>query len=425
MKMKAAVAILGLLAGSVSRAFAMGIEVVNNDDVNLNVGGRIQEVAYGQIVDDPHRDDGRAYLFLKQARLRFFGHVYDAKFDMQWVGAAEDINGSNAGLTLLDAWFDVPLFNWQGSWLKVGQYRVPYGRQAVTEEGHFQFVSPSIDFLGVYLGRDVGAAVHTYHGKFAGVLSVQTGGSRGVPLRFLPEQLGVPLTTVRIGYNDGLDKDIFTASQNDLTPQRVTKAAYLNASYLSDTRIGHSTVLNVRTSDKTLLMNTNWNPFIGRTPNKSGEYVQVGGDVAARGPIGDMAWSTEAEYNYVSFQNDHGFIDMSSVRVQAGLLKGKIEFSARYAVLFPDNNLRSGTRRITDEPIQEVTPAISYYIRGHDNKIVLDFPVLIDVPVFIERGIGAYVATEQVDQASLLSNANNSVNRQTVPEVRIMYQLAF
>jgi hypothetical protein len=425
MKIAKALAGLALGASLASQGFGMGIEVVNNDDFNLNIGGRIQEVAYGQVVDDPHRDDGRLYLFLKQARLKLYGRVQDTKFEMQWVGAAEDVNGSNAGLTLLDAYFDVPVFNWEGTWMRVGQYKVPYGRQAVTDEALMQMVSPSIDFLGVNLGRDVGAAIHTYRGKFAGVFNVQTGGSRDVPLRFLPEQLGIPLIVVRMGYNDGLDADAFAASQNDLSPQRVTKAAFINGAYLNDTRIGHSTVLNVRTSDKTLLMNPNWNPYIARAPMVRGEYWQVGGDMAARGPVGNMAWTAEAEYNYAAYWNRYGKVHLSGARVQGGLLRKKIEVAIRYAVLFPDKDFRVGTRRFARDPIQEVAPAISYYIRGHDNKIVLDFPVLIDVPVFIENNVGAYVATEQVDQASVLSSAANRVERQTVPEARIMYQLAF
>ena len=419
-------AILALATGLAASGFAMSHEVVNNDTFNLNIGGRIQEVAYGQLLHDPVKDNARVYLFLKQARFRVNGRVDDAKYDMQWVGAAEDVNGSNNGLTLLDASFDVPLFNWQSTWFKVGQFKVPYSRESLNEEAYFQFVEHSIDFLGFNAGRDVGAAIHTYPGKFAGTLGVFTGGSRDVPLRFLPEHLGVPLVVTRFGYNDGLDKDIYTVAQNDLKPVRVTKAVYVNAMYLRDTKIGHSTVLNVRTSEKSLLMNSNWNPFIARAPLNSGEFWQYGWDAAARGPLGSNAWSAEAEGNYASYKNDYGKLHLAGGRVQGAILVDKVEFALRYAILVPDNNFKSGAVSVTGhQPIQEVAPAVTYYIHGHDNKIVLDFPVLFDVPVFIEAGAGAYVSTEQPDQVTVIAAAGGRVERQTVPEGRIMYQLAF
>ena len=157
----------------------MGHEIVNTDDFTLNIGGRIQEVAYGEVVHDPvpEKDNARVYLFLKQARLDLNGRVDGIKFNTEWVGAAEDINGSNNGLTLLDFSFDVPVYHMDSTWLKVGQFKVPYGRESITDEAQFQLVEHSIDFLGFNLGRDVGVAVHTYAGKFAGTAGVFTGGS--------------------------------------------------------------------------------------------------------------------------------------------------------------------------------------------------------------------------------------------------------
>ncbi len=430
----AAVLALGISA----QGMGMGHEVVNTDNFNLNIGGRIQEVAYGQVVDDPvqSKDDLRAYLFLKQARLNLNGRVDNVKFATEWVGAAEDVNGSNNGLTLLDFWFDVPFFKTESTWFKVGQFKVPYGREAINDEAQFQMVSQSVNFLGFNLGRDVGAALHTYKDKWAGTLGIYTGGARDVPLRFLPEHLGVPMTVARIGYNDGLDKDIFTVAQNDMRPTRVVKATYVNGMYMKDTRIGHSTVLNSRTSEKSLLMNPNWNPYLTRgrpaintQPNlmDRGTFWQAGWDAAIRGPMGDKnAWNAEAEFNYGDYENRYGSLHISGARVQGGMLFNKFEAALRYAVLFPDNNFLQGTTQITgDRPIQEVTPAFSYYIKGHDHKIVLDFPIMIDVPVFIENSAGAYVGIEQPDQTTVIVPATGRVERQTVPEARVMYQLAF
>jgi Phosphate-selective porin O and P len=305
------------------------------------------------------RKNQRAY---KKNTAETHGRVDNIKFNTEWVGAAEDVNGSNTGLTLLDFSFDVPLFNTESTWFKVGQFKVPYSRESITDEAQFQLVEHSINFLGFNLGRDVGAALHTYQGRFAGTMGIFTGGARDVPLRFLPEHLGVPMLVARLGYNDGLDKDVFTIAQNDLRPQRTVKATYINAMFMKNTHIGHSTVLQARN------------------------------------------------------------LRISGARVQGGVLMNKFETTIRYAVMVPDENFaKSGTKITGNRPIQEVVPALSYYIKGHDHKVVLDFPVLIDVPIFIENAAGAYVSVEQPDQASVIVPATGRVERQTVPEARLMY----
>ncbi len=418
-----------LTLGIAASAFAMGHEIANTDNFTMNIGGRIQEVAYGQLVHDPvpSKDNARVYLFLKQARLNINGQVEGIKYNTEWVGAAEDINGSNNGLTLLDFWFDVPVYKTQSTWFRVGQFKVPYGRESLNDEAQFQMVDTSIDYKSFNLGRDVGAALHSYFGKFGGTAGVFTGGARDVPLRFLPEHLGVPMFVGRVGYNDGLDKDVYTVAQNDLHPVRFVKATHINGMYMKDTRIGHSTVLNTRTSEKTFMLNTNWNPYLARTPYDRGSFWQGGWDGAMRGPIGkDSAWTAEAQADYSSYSNKYGALRTWGLRTQAGVLKGKFEAALRYALLIPDNNFTNGGVKITGtEKMQEVTPAFSYYMRGHDHKVVLDFPILINVPVFIENAAGLYVSTEQPDQASVIKPATGGVARQTVPEARIMYQLAF
>ncbi len=433
-------AVVAMLLSIASSGFGMGIEVVKNDKLNLVIGGRIQVVGYGQYVEDPAASAARVYLFMKQARLNMHGHVDGIKYNTEWVGAAEDVNGSNNGLTLLDFSFDVPVYKTEATWFKIGQFKVPYGRESIADEGQYQLTDHSPNFKGFNLGRDYGAALHTYKGKFAGALGVFTGGSRDVPLRFIPEKLGVPMLVARIGLNDGLDQDIFTVAQNDLNPQRTSKAAYVNAMYFQDTRIGHSTVLGARTAEKSWLMNSNWNPYITRgapvagspaTKNRidGGQFFQVGWDAAARGKFSSgLVWSTEAEMDYGQFHNNYGRIDLAGGRVQAGLLKDKVEVAMRYSIILPDDAFAAtfGGRRNTGvRPINEVAPAVTYYVRGHDFKIVMDAPVLFDVPVFVEHNVGSYVSTQQPDQATVNAAGKGYMERQTVPEVRLMFQLAF
>jgi hypothetical protein len=65
-------------------------------------------------------------------------------------------------------------------------------------------------------------------------------------------------------------------------------------------------------------------------------------------------------------------------------------------------------------------------------KLVGDLPVLINVPVFHElftgakqTNVGAYVATDQPDQSTVINTTGNYVDLQTVVQARLMLQVAF
>ncbi|PYQ47351.1 MAG: hypothetical protein DMF78_24020, partial [Acidobacteria bacterium] len=219
-------------------------EVVKNDKFTLNANGRMQWLAVGQKLDDPFRSDDRMYLFMKQARLRLTGKYGDAKFDVQLAYGGEDVIAASpgVGLGLLDFSFDVPTpFKTR---VKVGQFRVPYGRERLTDAGTLNFGDRSIQSLGFSWNRDVGAALSKRHGKFAGTVGVFTGGGRDVPQRYLPEKIGSPMLVTRFGYDDGIDEDVYTVNSRVASPDRTRLAAYFNALYLKDSLIGHSTVLN-------------------------------------------------------------------------------------------------------------------------------------------------------------------------------------
>lgn len=434
--------VVAIMLGMFPRAFAMGHEVVSNDKFNLNIGGRLQLVGYGQYVTDPYMSNARVFLFLKQARLNLHGNVEGSKYNMEWVGGAEDVNGSNTGLTLLDFSFDVPWFKTENTWLRVGQFKVPYGREEINNDAEFQLVDTSILYKGFNLGRDYGLALHTVRGKMTAAAGVFTGGARDVPLRFLPERLGVPMLVARVGYNDGLDVDAFTVSQNDPNVKRTVKAAYINGMYFKDSMVGHSSVLAARTTEKNWLINGNWNPYIVRGAPVAGspatvnhisrsDYYQFGGDLAARGLMSCGAtWNTEAQLDYGRISNGYGNIEMVGARVQGGVLKKNVEVALRYSAVLPDqhfvNVFGSNLPLTGTQPIHEVAPAVSYYFRGHDMKLVADFPILVNVPVFVEKNVGTYVSTEQPDQASVTATAAKGyAERQLVPEARLMFQLAF
>lgn len=433
--MKRTVVTVGLMA-LVGIAQARAGEVVKNDKFTLDASGRMQWLAVGQKLDDPFRSDDRMYLFMKQARLRLTGKYNDAKFDVQLAYGGEDVIAASpgVGLGLLDFSFDVPTpFKTR---VKVGQFRVPYGRERLTDSGTLNFGDRSIQSLAFSWNRDVGAALSKKHGKFAGTVGVFTGGGRDVPQRYLPEKIGSPMLVTRFGYDDGVDEDIYTVSSREVRPDRTRVAAYFNALYMKDSLIGHSTVLNVRSTDKSLLLNPNWNPFVAQTPFVQGRVWQAGGDVVVRAPLGAYGVTAEAEANYGTFSNTYGTVTLKSGRVQAGISRGAFDATLRHAVLYPDARM-ANTFTLTgsttaqhsplfenDRPIREYTPSLTYHYRSNV-AVVADMPIYTNMLVFQENRLGTYVATEHPDQATVVKPGAGTAARERVVEGRLMVQVTF
>jgi hypothetical protein len=411
-----------------------GMEVFNTEQkpviekASLSVDGRLQFFGLGQVVKDPHRNDGRLFLFLKQARLRFHGNIEDVRYNTQLAFAGEDEvkSGQNASLNLLDFDFDLPLHN--AVRLKVGQFKVPYSRERLTNGGQQLFAERSFGNLAWRVGRDVGGAVYAKGDNFAGTLGVFTGGGRDVPERFLPEKLGIPMTVLRVGYDDGVGQDLFDIDSTIGTTDRPRMAAYVNALWTQDTLIGHSVVLGVKTSEIPLILNKNWNPYLAKAPLDPGSLVQVGGDWVFKAPLGGATVMASAEGNYAAYKNTYGRIDISGGTGMVGVAKGKVELATRYTYLNLGKKVTPGGGRfiLTDNrPLQEVAPSLTYHVKKGRSKVLFDFPVLFDVPVVVEKGLGSYVITEQPDQVTLIKTAGNTLRRRTVVEGRMIYQLSF
>src|SRR5437773_3049244 len=147
--MKRTFTVLGLLAmlGGVSSQ-ARAANLVENDKFKLNANGRLQWLGVGQKLDDGFANHNRMYLFMKQARLRVNGQYEGVKFDVQWAYGGEDIVAASPGiaLSLQDFSFDIPLPG--STWLKIGQFRVPYSRERITDSGTLNFGDRSIQNLG-------------------------------------------------------------------------------------------------------------------------------------------------------------------------------------------------------------------------------------------------------------------------------------
>lgn len=432
--MKRTLFVLGI-AALVGTVHARAGEVVRNDKFTLNANGRMQWLAVGQKVNDEFRNDDRLYLFMKQARLRLNGNYHDAKFDVQLAYGGEDLIAASpgVGLGLLDFSFDVPTP--LHTRVKVGQFRVPYGRERLTDSGTLNFGDRSIQALGFNWNRDVGAALHTYRGRFAGTVGVFTGGGRDVPQRYLPEKLGSPMLVARLGYNDGIDEDIFIVRSRAEQPDRIKVAVYGNALYLKDSLIGHSTVLNVRSTDKSLLLNGNWNPYIAKAPLTQGRVWQAGGDAVVRAPLGRYTVTGEIEANYGTFSNTYGSLAIKGGRVQVGVSRGALDASIRHAVLYPDTKMANtytptgGTPQnsilfTSGKPMREFTPSLTYHYRSNV-ALVADLPILVNMLVFKENKLGTYIATEHPDQVTVVKPGSGTAARENVYEARLMVQVTF
>lgn len=432
----AAAALLAAL-GTDGRA----LPVVRTDKLALDVHGRGQMIGVGQIVPDPFRDHARVYLFMKQSRLGFKGSYEDVKFETQFSFGGENANGSNTDLGMLDFVADVPLKPLgEESSLKIGQFRVPYGREGLTDRGYMNFSERSIANMASYQTRDYGLALQRHSGSFAGTIGVFSAGGRDVPQRYLPERLGVPEVVARVGYNDGVDEDVYHVKGTDLGLTRTTKAAYLNALYMQDTLIGHGVVMNLRTIDKNLLIDSAYNPFIAAGPNgtagsattlQRGNVWFVGGDAVIRHPLPNgHAVEAEAQADWGGYQNRYGSLHIASARAQASYQFKPYQMGVRYAALMMDRNANylSGGKRYSPglgSAVHEITPSLTWHMKEHHLKIVADAPVYLNMPVYIEKGVGAYVFASQPGQVSTLTGAGATVVRRPVVEGRMLFQFMF
>ncbi len=434
MKLKSLVTAAALVAGVPGAATAA--EVLKTDTATLDVGGRLQLLGFAQHVDDTFRNDARAYMFLKQARIQMHGNVEDWRFKLSLaMGGEVEVKAPTPGvaLDLLDLYVDVPT-PFQSTYVRVGQFKVPYSRERLTDSGDILFGERSIQNLAFRMGRDVGAAAYTNQGIFAGGVGIFTAGGGGVPQRFLPQNLGLPMLALRVGVDTAGQENIFTERAQVTVPEQLEGAFFLNAFYVKDSQVGHSTVFTTRPMEKSLMLNGNWNPYIAQAPVSMGKLWQVGADTSVRAPMGPGAASAEAEVNYAVYQNDYGDIRMPGGRLQVAYALEPIPLTiaARYAVIKPDENFAAGGVQVTGKrSMQELSPSLTYQFKKAPVRIVADLPIQIGVPVVMEDKVGAYLLTQQPDQASLLKPGANgapsahTVGRQDVVEARMMFQAEF
>lgn len=443
MRMRSGLLTLWLMAALALPSVATAAEVYKSDAGSVDVGGQMQLLGYAERLDDGVRDDNRLYLYVRQARLSLTAKMSDVTMRLIMAfGGEEEVKAPAPGVSLglLEASGDVGLAG--PVRLRAGQFRVPYGRERVTNPATLSFADRSNNSLMFNVGRDVGAAVYANHGDIFGTVGVFTGGGRSVPQRFLPQTLGSPMFVVRVGWNHGLDDDPFSLSQQGRHVDKLVAGVYLNALWQKDSLIGHSTVFGVKTADRPLLINGNWNPFLGaKLPGEKtidqATLTQFGADAALKMPLGDNTLSAEAEFNQGTFESGVGKVSASGARLQAGVLLGKIEVALRYATLFANDDLSQSGVKLIEKAVHEVTPALTWHLRGDNAKLVLDAPVTLNAPTVRETGVGVYSLISMPDQAGLLKPkaaatpgdppgpASGTLVTQTTMMGRLMLQFSF
>jgi hypothetical protein len=193
-------------------------------------------------------------------------------------------------------------------------------------------------------------------------------------------------------------------------------------------------VLNVRATDKNLLIDSNYNPFINKAPFSLSTIWQAGGDAAYRAPMGSFAFNAEGQIDYSHFDNEYGRLSLKGGRVQAGITKGKVELNLRYSALYLDTRMAFASGGVnypivtSKTPIQEITPSLTYHYKP-GILVVLDAPYYINMLVFRENTVGSYVMSEQPDQVTVVKPGTTAgtgfATRNNVPEARLMIQLGF
>lgn len=429
--------LLVMIMFSLIAAPAFSTEIVKKENLSLDLEGFFHAFWKIDKVNDPYRSDVRAFFFIPRSRFVVKGNYEGVKYRMEIgfsgrEGSQIDIDhdwGINP--TLLDFYADVPFPGSKSVYLRVGQFKTPFGRENLSYSRYLTFTQRSINQLFLGMGRDFGGALLINpRGPWSFVLAIQTALGRNIPERYLPEKLGIPLTTVRFGYNNGADGSILSPYPGAIKVDKPKFAFYLNYLYTKDTLAGHSTALNVRRADKPLFLNGSWNPYIGRWPFAAGKLSMYGGDFVLRLPASKGSFSIEGELDYGKFSNDYGKISTYGGRIQGNYLWKNIEVALRYAFIKPDKAFASNITPSIPEPIgnkaiQEIVPSFVYYYKKQNAKLIVEIPVFINTPVLTEEGLGTYVVLDQPDTISYIGNPANKIERKTVPGLQIILQVGF
>lgn len=422
---------------SIGKAQA-NIEIVKGENTGLSLFGTGQMLGLGEYVDDNVKKDARMYLFMQQARLGFTGHLDDYLFYTELALGGEEMTpgSANPGFTLLEMRFDIPVMD--HTFVRVGQFKTPYGAEFLTTDNERAFAENSIANLGTNFGRDIGLALFSKSDFLNWGFGVFDGGGVNtpvLPIHALPEDFGSPLMIARVGV-DNTGGDVFSHKQTNVFKVDGTQTAlYLQGAYETDSKIGHSSAMNIKAGQanlvyqQNLLLNSAWNPYLTLTDKASLYGLGVNG--LMRTMVGDSVVTGEFQAGMSGFSDTLGSLTMYTAMVRGAAAKKPWELNVRIASLVPDQMMGPTVAPglIGGSPFYEVTPSVTYYLKDW-SKLMLEFQGMINVPVAHEPGDGAYVLSEMPSQTTYSATVGNAtqtrgdtITRNFVPEVKLMWQI--
>lgn len=466
---------LSFLAGFVGQGRAA--EIFKNDDLDISLGGRIQEMGEMELVtDDTVRDHFRLYMWNVEDRLFTSGNYKGYGWNFEASFGGEDIaNGTNGSFNLLDASVDIPLIP-DMIMVKVGQFKDPASRENGIYEGSMLFTEKSPTFnLFFNEGFETGVALYGHLGNLDGQAGLVQG-APNLPQRYLPEIANLPLPMfLRIGYNDGIDDDPFHARETGFAKLDKTEFAFHAMGYVAaDSNAGHGDLYSqmggalATFSDNSyygnILLSKTYNPYLniqGTSNPVSQNYYQAGLDFQFRTPMGDTNFT-------LSGQAMIGHYDMTvNAPMPGGGPLGKIpvvtggvavtpavgskyalnigggeviasigdkpwELAGRVAVCIPDDNMQGTSTDAThynpvfvnNNPLWEVTfPSITWHMND-DCKLVAETMFLLNTAEARDVD-GNYVIVEQPATASGTTYRATNLQASFVPIGRMMLQFQY
>jgi hypothetical protein len=471
------------LLAALSTGSARAVEIIKNDDVTLDLGGRFQ--IQGELENSTNnvsllpgnvgpRDNTRIYLFQDEDRLQMSGLVDKVKFHFEDAFGGEAYAGSNNLYDLIEFNAEVPVND--GVSVVAGLFKLPSNIASASDEGHLLFTSHS-ELLNMFFnqGYDNGLMVKGHSGLFDGLLGTSTG-TPNLPQRYLPEifQFPPPVFT-RFGVGNIKDDSSHFMQEGFEKTDYVQWGVHANGQMVNDSNAGHGTLLgNISAQDEApkgpfingnMMLDKNYNPFLGLTSGSSlspveAQYWDGSIDTQWRIPSGKNTWVVNAQWNIAQYINrsfsttqlgnpksntitpgtknsfngqpmDWGQITAQGGEFYAGLVNDGWSVAGRLDVLLPDPMMASKDvngyyNRIFPKanPVWEITfPSLGYQVTKNV-KLIAETEFILNSPEAGDTD-GVYELTEVPIEASLATKASPIYENDFVSIGRMMLQFAF
>ncbi len=317
-----------------TREFSLPFEVswkdgktsIKSESSELKISNRVQ-VRFTQ--EDPDGGDGKGSFRIRRAKTKFEGWVYtkDLSYELQ-------INSASSSL-LEDANINYDFTGGKDAFqLKIGRFKVPFGRQELTSSGSQEFVDRSIVSNEFAKGRDNGVQIHGVgaKGKFHWAGGIFNGAGQ-------------------------------TASTND------------NDKYQFDARIQYD-LLGVDKKPSEVDFDSKGSPIlaIALQYESNDKFGATSGDDTDRSIVGgDLMFKMAGFFAFVEYfdasvdRESGASFDQQGLHGQIGyLVNGKFDIALRYATWDP-------SKSVADNDRTETGVALGYFWNKHNHKLQADY----------------------------------------------------